>query len=132
MNYVPLFVRLPVLWIHYGFILSSKCKTHVFSLDEKSKDKINLRKIINDRSYLNKKTLNQVKLSQKKALIKTFVKENIPFREFKIGRIDEKVLGKLFAYFIIETIVLNHKSSYIRKLNYSEGHTLSFTVKINF
>ena len=79
---------------------------YVFSLDEKSKDKINLGKIINHRSYLNKKTLNQIKLSQKKALIKAFVKENIPFREFRIGKIDEKVLGKLFAYFIIETIVV--------------------------
>ena len=78
----------------------------MFSLDEKSKDKINLGKIINHRSYLNKKTLNQIKLSQKKALIKAFVKENIPFREFRIGKIDEKVLGKLFAYFIIETIVV--------------------------
>jgi len=79
---------------------------YVFSLDEKSKDKINLGKIINHRSYLNKKTLNQIKLSQKKALIKAFVKENIPFREFRIGKVDEKVLGKLFAYFIIETIVV--------------------------
>ncbi len=79
---------------------------YVFSLDEKSKDKINLGKIINHRSYLNKKTLNQIKLSQKKALIEAFVKENIPFREFRIGKVDEKVLGKLFAYFIIETIVV--------------------------
>ena len=79
---------------------------YVFSLDEKSKDKINLGKIIKQRSFLNKKTLNQVKLSQKKALIKAFTKENIPFREFRISKIDEKVLGKLFAYFIIETIVV--------------------------
>ena len=78
----------------------------MFSLDEKSKDKINLGKIIKQISFLNKKTLNQVKLSQKKALIKAFTKENIPFREFRISKIDEKVLGKLFAYFIIETIVV--------------------------
>ena len=74
----------------------------MFSLDEKSKDKINLGKIINHRSYLNKKTLNQIKLSQKKALIKAFVKENIPFREFRIGKIDEKVLGKLFAILLLK------------------------------
>ena len=79
---------------------------YVFSLNEKSKDKINLKNITNSNIYLHNKTLSQIKLSQKKALIKAFIKKDIPFREFKINEIDEKVLGKLFAYFIIETIVV--------------------------
>ena len=47
-----------------------------------------------------------MKNAQKKALIKTFIKKNIPFRELKINIGKEETLGKLFSYFIIETIVV--------------------------
>ena len=43
---------------------------------------------------------------KKKALIKSFSKNKISFREFKIRSINEEVLGKLFSYFIIETIIV--------------------------
>ena len=33
-------------------------------------------------------------------------RQNIPFRELNINKIDEATLGELFAYFIIETIIL--------------------------
>ena len=79
---------------------------HIFSLDENSKEKLNLKKIIKKNNFLHKKTLSKVKIAQKEALIKTFIKNNIPFREFKIKRINEKVLGELFSYFILETIIV--------------------------
>ena len=41
-----------------------------------------------------------------KPLIKTFKKNSISFREFVINKKNEKVLGKLFSYFILETIIL--------------------------
>ena len=44
--------------------------------------------------------------AQKNALLKVLKKKNIPFREFKIRSLDERVLGQLFSYFIIETIVI--------------------------
>ena len=42
----------------------------------------------------------------KKALIKVFKEKKIPYREIKISISNEEVLGKLFAYFIIETILI--------------------------
>ena len=48
----------------------------------------------------------KIKDAQKKALIKTFVKKNIPFREFKVKKINEEILGELFSFFIVETIIV--------------------------
>ena len=79
---------------------------YIFSIDEKIKEKINLGKIHNESTFLNNKTLNTVKNAQKNALIKTLKKHNIPFKEFKINKIDEGVLGELFSYFILETIII--------------------------
>ena len=79
---------------------------HIFSLSEDTKEKINFKKnaIIND--YLDKKKLSTVKLAQKNALVKVFQKKQIPFREFRINEINEKTLGKLFSYFMYETIII--------------------------
>ena len=35
-------------------------------------------------------------------------KKNIPFRSFEIFSIDEKTLGELFCFFILETILLGN------------------------
>ena len=48
--------------------------------------------------------MSKIKISQKNALIKTFKRNNIPFREFLIKNHDEETLGELFSYFILETI----------------------------
>ena len=79
---------------------------YIFSIDEKMKEKIDIEKIHNESLFLNNKTLNTVKTAQKNALIKTLKKHNIPFKEFKIKKIDETVLGELFSYFILETIII--------------------------
>ena len=79
---------------------------HIFSLKEKSKEKINLKKITNSNSYLNNKALSTIKNAQKDALIKAFKKNKIPFREFKINKTNEEVLGELFSYFILETVII--------------------------
>ena len=79
---------------------------YIFSNEEKSKKKINIKKFINSKSYLNKKSMSLVKNAQKNALIKSFYKNKVPFREFKIKKINEKSLGELFSYFIFETIII--------------------------
>ena len=79
---------------------------HIFSVDEKSKEKMNIKKKLNMNYFLNKKTLSKVKLSKKNALVQAFKKNNIPFREFKIKKIKEEVLGKLFSYFMLETVII--------------------------
>ena len=56
-------------------------------------------------NFLNKKNLSTVKNAQKKSLIDVFKQKKIPFREFKINKINEKVLGELFSYFILETVI---------------------------
>ena len=57
-------------------------------------------------NILNKTSLRVVKNAQKTALIKTLRKNKMPVREFKIKKINEKTLGTLFSYFILETILI--------------------------
>ncbi len=78
----------------------------IFSSEEESTKKLRVNKLLNKRSLLNNKNLNQIKLAQKKALIETFKKKKISFREFKIKKINEETLGQLFSYFILETILI--------------------------
>ncbi len=79
---------------------------YIFSLTEKFKDFIKVNKIFDKNIFLNNKSLTKVKEAQSKALIKAFKKNKIPFREFKIKKLDEETLGKLFSYFILETVTL--------------------------
>ena len=79
---------------------------YLFSTETKSKININVNKNIQDKNILNKKSLNLVKNAQKTALIKTLLRNKMPVREFKIKKINEKTLGSLFSYFILETIFI--------------------------
>ena len=78
----------------------------IFSVKEESSKKLKVKKFINNKFFLNNKSLNQVKLAQKKALISTFKKNKISYREFKVKKISEETVGQLFAYFILETILI--------------------------
>ena len=78
----------------------------IFSFENKSKNKLNLKSKIYKKINLNKKRLSTIKNAQKNALIKAFKKKKIPFREFKIKKLNEETLGKLFSYFIVETILI--------------------------
>ncbi len=78
---------------------------NIFSIKQKSKEKISINNI-GSQNFLNKKKLNDIKNSQKKALIKSFKKNKIPFREFLIKSVNEEVLGKLFSFFILETVII--------------------------
>ena len=62
-------------------------------------------------NYLSKKSLSTIKNAQKNSLIKSFLNNKIPFREIKIRKLNEKVLGELFSYFILETIILGKLSN---------------------
>ena len=79
---------------------------YIFSFDKKSNKKIKINKNILVKNFLNKKRLSTIKVAQKKAVIKSFIKKKIPFREFKIKKQNEEVLGSLFSSFIIETIIV--------------------------
>ena len=79
---------------------------HVFSVDEEVKRSINTGKITNFKNFLLNKKIKKIKFAQKEALVKSFKKNKIPFREFKIKKLNEETLGELFSYFILETILI--------------------------
>ena len=78
---------------------------YIFSYEKKSKEKINISKVLKINNFLDKKNLSTVKNAQKKSLTDVFKQKRIPFREFKINKINEEVLGELFSYFILETVI---------------------------
>jgi len=73
--------------------------------DDKS-DKIKNNSILSSFDYLKNKSLTKIVLSQKLATERVFSNKNIPFRSFEIIKRDEKTLGELFCFFILETILL--------------------------
>lgn len=79
---------------------------NIFSLEEEPREKIKSIKNLKMKNFLNNKNLKSIKKAQQKALIKTFKKYKIPFREFKIKKQTEEVLGNLFSYFILETVMI--------------------------
>ena len=57
-------------------------------------------------NFLKNKTTDQILMSQKLATEKVFSNKKIPYRSFDILKRDEKTLGELFIFFILETILL--------------------------
>ena len=84
-----------------------------FYVKENESEKINNLKLLSQYNYLKNKNLNNIIYAQKKATEKIFNKKKIPFRSFEIKKRDENVLGELFSFFILETILLGK----VMKLN---------------
>tara|TARA_B100001173_G_scaffold129801_1_gene112626 strand:+ start:1706 stop:2674 length:969 start_codon:yes stop_codon:yes gene_type:complete len=78
-----------------------------FYVNENKSIKINNELILKSHSYLKNKDLGKITLAQKKATENVFQRKNIPFRSFVIKKRDEKTLGELFSFFILETILLS-------------------------
>ena len=83
---------------------------YIFSSENDYKIKIKSKIMGKELNFLNKKKLSKIKKAQKNALIKIFKQKKIPFREFRIKNINEKTLGELFSYFILETAILGKVS----------------------
>ena len=77
-----------------------------FYVKEKNSAKIINDKILSTHDYLKNKNLNQIIYAQKRATEHVFLKKKIPFRSFEVNLRDEKTLGELFSFFILETILL--------------------------
>ena len=77
-----------------------------FYVHEKNSCKINNNLVMNSQKFLKNKNFSQIIYSQKKATENVFIKKNIPFRSFEILKRNEKTLGELFCFFILETILL--------------------------
>ena len=62
--------------------------------------------ILPEQNYLRNKNLDEIIFAQKKATENVFKRKKIPFRSFEINYRDEKTLGELFSFFILETILI--------------------------
>ena len=69
-------------------------------------DQINNNLILPSQKYLKNKKISEITLIQKRASENVFKKKNIHFRSFEIKKRNEKTLGELFTFFILETILL--------------------------
>ena len=77
-----------------------------FYTHEPKSERINGSKILPSQKFLKSKNLSNIMYAQKIATEKIFQKKKIPFRSFEIKRRDEKTLGEIFCFFILETILL--------------------------
>ena len=79
---------------------------YIFSFIGEKKTKIKTKKVANQINHLHNKSLDQIKIAQKNALIKSLIRKKIPFREFEIKYLNEETLGELISYYILETILI--------------------------
>ncbi len=79
-----------------------------FFVHEKGSQRIIDKNILSSKKFLRKKRLLDITYAQKKATENIFKKKGIPFRSFEIFKRDEKTLGELFNFFILESILLGH------------------------
>ena len=83
-----------------------------FYVNENKSEKLNKNKILPTHNYLKNKDLEQIIYAQKIATERVFLKQKIPFRSFEILTRDEKALGELFCFFILETILIGKAVKY--------------------
>ena len=77
-----------------------------FFVHEKGSQKIINKNILDSKKFLRNNRLLDVMYAQKQATENVFKRKGIPFRSFEILKRDEKTLGELFNFFILETILL--------------------------
>ena len=77
-----------------------------FSVTEKDPVCINKKMILHSHKYLKNKNFDEIIFAQKLATEKVFLNKKIPFRSFEVSYKDEKTLGELFCFFILETILI--------------------------
>ena len=78
----------------------------IFYCNEANPKKLKSSKILQDLKYLRGKNLSDITYAQKKSTEIVFDKKKIPFRSFEVKKRDEKTLGELFCFFILETILI--------------------------
>ena len=79
--------------------------TFFTTLDLKSQ-KINNKWLNKSQNFLRNKSFSKIVDAQKKATEKIFYQKKLPFRSFEIIKRNEEVLGELFCFFMLETILL--------------------------
>ena len=79
---------------------------YIFSLKSNKKMKLNKNIFGKSFNYAENKYLSKAKDAQKKALIQVLENKNIPYQDFVINKKNEELLGELFSYFMMETVLV--------------------------
>ncbi len=77
-----------------------------FYTNELKSDSLKSSQILSSQKFLRGKNLSNIMYAQKIATENVFKKKKIPFRSFEIKKRNEKTLGELFCFFILETILI--------------------------
>ena len=77
-----------------------------FYCKEKNSEILDGKKLLKTHKYLSSKSIDNIIYKQKIATENVFKKKNIPYRSFELNLRNEKTLGELFCFFILETILL--------------------------
>ena len=77
-----------------------------FYTNELKSESLKSSKILSSQKFLRGKNLSNIIYAQKIASERVFNKKKIPFRSFEIKKRNEKTLGELFCFFILETILI--------------------------
>ncbi len=77
-----------------------------FRVVEKRSKKIDNKNLLKSHYFLKNKNFDQIQMAQFIASQKVFDRKKIPYRSFLVKKRDEKSLGELFCFFILETILL--------------------------
>lgn len=77
-----------------------------FHVEEKNSNKIVSNQLDDSFKFLKNKKLSDIINTQKKATENVFYTKNIPYRSFTVNKRSEEVLGQLFSFFILETVML--------------------------
>ena len=77
-----------------------------FYTNELKSENLKNSQILSSQKFLKGKNLSDIMYAQKIATEKVFNKKKIPFRSFEIKKRNEKTLGELFCFFILETILI--------------------------
>ena len=77
-----------------------------FYTNELKSETLKSSQILSSQKFLRGKNLSNIMYAQKIATENIFNKKKIPFRSFEIKKRNEKTLGELFCFFILETILI--------------------------
>ena len=77
-----------------------------FYVHDMGSDKINNNKLLKSKYFLKDQNVSNIIYAQKKATENVFKRKNMHFRSFEIYKRNEKTIGELFCFFILETILL--------------------------
>ncbi len=77
-----------------------------FYTNELKSESLKSSQILSSQNFLRGKNLSNIMYAQKIATENVFNKKKIPFRSFEIKKRNEKTLGELFCFFILETILI--------------------------